>query len=179
MSAVTLGTTQCVNYNCVSRKGRGEHVLLEFQRSVVIACGFREGRWYWFVDVQKFIDLEPQTTIFSTIYKWLFQLDDSKSSHRKLLFGVPGRQLKIPKRDVLPTMFQIPTSKTDVKLHVAGYHPTQLAQYNNQKNIANLELLVPSRFLLGWSGEPFTKTREVLMEAYVFWGICICICIYM
>ena len=43
--------------------------------------------------------LEPQTTI----YKWLFQLDDSKSLHRKWLFhqtsilnwlfGVPGRYL--------------------------------------------------------------------------------------
>ena len=41
--------------------------------------------------------LEPQTTV----YKWLFQLDDSKSLHRKWLFhqtsiykwlfGVPGR----------------------------------------------------------------------------------------
>ncbi len=43
-----------------------------------------------------YIYLEPQTTI----YKWLFQLDDSKSLHRKWLFhqtsiykwlfGVPG-----------------------------------------------------------------------------------------
>ena len=56
MSAVTLGSAQCVNYNCVPRKGREEHVLLEFQRSVVIACGFREGRWFWFVDVQKFTE---------------------------------------------------------------------------------------------------------------------------
>ena len=29
--------------------------------------------------------LEPETSI----YKWLFQLDDSKSWHRKWLFGVP------------------------------------------------------------------------------------------
>jgi len=45
--------------------------------------------------------LEPQTTI----YKWMFQLDDSKSLHRKWLFhqtsiykwlfGVPGSQQEI------------------------------------------------------------------------------------
>ena len=49
------------------------------------------------VDTTNLSYLEPQTTI----YKWLFQLDDSKSLHRKWLshqttilkwlFGVPGR----------------------------------------------------------------------------------------
>ncbi len=49
-----------------------------------------------------YLHLEPETTI----YKWLFQLDDSKSLHRKWLFhqtsiknwlfGVPGIYIYLP-----------------------------------------------------------------------------------